>query len=364
MIRVEVLTLSGAMPSSVAITIDVLATANRLRVLAGRAEAFAAQFSGSGAKGARKIAAAAGLESQQDYPAEVVVMPGLGLSNEAELAARFARPDVQRARKSLLAAAARGAEIATSCSGVFLLASTGLLDGRRATTTWWLAPVFRRMYPAVELDPDALVVCDVQVTTAGAAMAQMDLMLAVVTQHAGARLADQCARYLLLDQRRSQSRYIALGFLAAADPQIAKAEAWARARLDRAFTVDDVARAAGLAPRTFARRTESATGQSPVRFLQRLRVDAAIELIETTRLPFEEIARRVGYAEPSTLRRLLQRTAGQGPRGLRNGSAERQINGKKPTIGATFDPGITSWVSRSPETKPPPRGRAPRNGPP
>jgi transcriptional regulator GlxA family with amidase domain len=205
MIRVEVLALSGAMPSSVAITIDVLATANRLRVLAGRAEVFAAQFSGSGAKDARKIAAAAGLESQQDDPAEVVVMPGLGLSNEAELAARFAGPDVQRARKSLLAAAARGAEIATSCSGVFLLASTGLLDGRRATTTWWLAPVFRRMYPAVELDPDALVVCDVQVTTAGAAMAQMDLMLAVVTQHAGARLADQCARYLLLDQRRSQS---------------------------------------------------------------------------------------------------------------------------------------------------------------
>jgi AraC-like DNA-binding protein len=132
---------------------------------------------------------------------------------------------------------------------------------------------------------------------------------------------------------------MALGFLAAADPQIAKAEAWARARLDRAFTVDDVARAAGLAPRTFARRTESATGQSPVRFLQRLRVDAAIELIETTRLPFEEIARRVGYAEPSTLRRLLQRTAGQGPRGLRNGSAERQINGKKPTKGAILE----SW---------------------
>jgi transcriptional regulator GlxA family with amidase domain len=170
---------------------------------------------------------------------------------------------VQRARKSLLAAAARGAEIATSCSGVFLLASTGLLDGRRATTACWLAPVFRRMYPAVELDPHALVVCDVQVITAGAAMAQMDLMLAVVTQHAGARLADQCARYLLLDQRRSQSRYMALGFLAAADPQIAKAEAWVRARLDRAFTVDDVAQAAGLAPRTFARRLASSAATPP-----------------------------------------------------------------------------------------------------
>jgi transcriptional regulator GlxA family with amidase domain len=241
---------------------------------------------------------------------------------------------VERARRSLLTAAARGTEIATSCSGVFLLASTGLLDGRRVTTTWWLAPLFRRLHPAVMLDTDALVVRDRGLTTAGAAMAQMDLMLAVVAQYAGAKLADECARYLLLDQRRSQSRYMALGFLAAADPQIAKAEAWARKRLDKAFTVDDVAKAAGLAPRTFARRVKSTTGQSPVRFLQRLRVDAAIELIETTRLPFEEIARRVGYVEPSTLRRLLQRTAGQGPRGLRGGAPGKLRDGGKSARGA------------------------------
>lgn len=321
MTTVEILALSGAMPSSVAITIDVLATANRLRALAGRAKPFSVQFTGSGAKAARAVAAQAGFGCGQDRPAQIVVMPGLGLSTEAELIARFARPDVDRARKTLLATATRGAEIATSCSGVFLLASTGLLDGRRATTTWWLAPIFRRLHPTVMLDTDALVVRDVGVTTAGAAMAQMDLMLALVAQHAGAKLADDCARYLLLDQRRSQSRYMALGFLVATDPQVAKAEAWARSRLDRTFTVDDVASAAGLSPRTFARRVKTATGQSPVRFLQRLRVDAAIELIETTRLPFEEIARRVGYAESSTLRRLLQRTTGRGSRGLRAGES-------------------------------------------
>jgi transcriptional regulator GlxA family with amidase domain len=322
MTTIEILALTEAMPSSLAITIDMLATANRLRALAGRPPAFSAAFSGSGAKAARAMAVQTGLAVGCAGPADVIVMPGLGLAMEAEMQARFARPDVARARKALVDGAARGAAIATSCSGVFLLASTGLLDGRRATTTWWLAPVFRRLYPQVSVDVDAVVVRDGGVTTAGAAMAQMDLMLSVVAQHAGAKLADHCARYLLLDQRRSQSRYMALGFLTASDPQIAKAEAWARGKLEEAFTVDDVAKAAGLSPRTFARRVERATGQSPVRFLQRLRVDAAIELIETTRLPFEEIARRVGYAEPSTLRRLLQRTAGRGPRGLRTGASE------------------------------------------
>jgi transcriptional regulator GlxA family with amidase domain len=317
MTTVEILALSGGMPSSLAITVDMLATANRLRALSGRTAAFSVGVSGSGAKLGRAMAKEAGLVVGDSPCADIVIVPGLGLSTEADMQARFARPDVARARKVLLTADARGAAIATSCSGVFLLASTGLLDGRRATTTWWLAPIFRRLHPAVALDVDALVVRDGGFSTAGAAMAQMDLMLSLIAQHADAKLAQQCARYLLLDQRRSQSRYMALGFLAAADPQVAKAEAWARPRLAEAFTVDDVARAAGLSPRTFARRVERATGQSPVRFLQRLRVDAAIELIETTRLPFEEIARRVGYAEPSTLRRLLHRTAGQGPRRLR-----------------------------------------------
>lgn len=92
-------------------------------------------------------------------------------------------------------------------------------------------------------------------------------------------------------------------------------------RLEEGFSVDDLAAAVELSPRTFARRIARATGMSPVRFLQRLRVERAVELVETTRLPFEAIARRVGYAEPSTLRRLLRRDGIDGPRRLRAGSA-------------------------------------------
>lgn len=161
-----------------------------------------------------------------------------------------------RAGEVLVEAVARGADVATSCSGAFLPAAVGLLDGRRATTSWWLAPLFRRLHPAVELDPEVSV-----------------------------------------------------------------AERWARARLAEDVSVGDVAAAAGMSTRTFARRVERATGLSPVRFLQRLRVETALDLLATTRLPVDEIARRVGYTDPTTLRRVLRRETGRSPRDLRGRNA-------------------------------------------
>jgi transcriptional regulator GlxA family with amidase domain len=313
---VEVHVLAGAMPSSVAITTDVLATANRLRALQSRPPIFRIQLSGSGARAARAFLGVVG-NADTHHPADIIVVPGLGVSTEEEIRLRMSRPDISRAKQMLERAAANGGEIATSCSGVFLLASTGLLDGRRATTSWWLAPLFGRFYPRVQLETGALVVRDDRFVSAGAAMAQMDLMLSLVARHADAALANQCSRYLLLDQRRSQSRYMALGFLASVDPHVARAEAWARDRLHEEFTVDELAAAAGLAPRTFARRVRQTTGLSPVRFIQRLRVDAAVALLETTKLIVDEVAIRVGYAEPSTLRRLIRRDSGRLPRELR-----------------------------------------------
>ena len=324
MTQIEVLVLSGSMPSSVAITLDVLATANRVQEARERSPAFTVRLAGSGARMAASLAMDARLQiADRAGAADVVVVPGLGMTTAEEVTVRLARRDAAFAKRRLVDAAERGAHLATACAGTFLFAAAGLLDGRRASTTWWLAPLFRRMHPSVVLDPDALVITDGPVTTAGAAMAQMDLMLSVVARRAGTRLADSCARYLLLDKRRSQSRYMALGFLAAADERVARAERWARKRLGEDFTVDDFASAAALSPRTFARRVERAVGLSPVRFLQRLRVERAVELLETTKLSLEEIARQVGYAEPSTLRRLIHRSGLGGPRRLRaNGSGQ------------------------------------------
>lgn len=315
MILVEILVLDGASLSSVAITFELLETANRLRGMAGRPPPFAVRLTGSGAQAYAALVPAR--DDLADRRADLIITPGLALTTEAAIKEGLGRPDAEIARTRLKAAFDAGAAVAASCSGVFLLASAGLLDGRRATTTWWLAPVFARLFPKVELDAEAMLVADARVTTAGAAMAQLDLVLSLIARHADAALADQCARYMLLEQRASQARYMAITFLTGADAQVARAERWARERLDQTFTIDALASAAGLTPRTLARRVVRATGLSPVRLVQRLRVERAVELLETTRLSFEEIARQVGYAEPSTLRRLLRREGAGGARTIR-----------------------------------------------
>lgn len=316
--RLEILVLQGASPASVAITYEVIGTANRIRERAGRGPCFGVATSGSGKDWALDLArlgsAAAGRGK-----AEIVIVPGLAWTDEARLRHGLKQADAETARARLRRAFASGAEIAASCSAVFLVASAGLLDERRATTTWWLAPLFREIFPAVRLETETMVVSDGRLTTAGAAMAQLDLMLSIVARHGDPDLADRCARFLLLDQRRSQARYMALSYLAQADDKVSRAERWARARLGTSLSVPDLAQAAGLGVRTFARRCERATGLSPVRLLQRLRVEKALELLETTRLTFDQIAERVGYAEPSTLRRLLHRETGASARGLRPG---------------------------------------------
>jgi transcriptional regulator GlxA family with amidase domain len=318
MVPIELLTLKGASPASVAITFEVIALANRLRRSVGRKDCFSLRVTGSGAKWARALA---GLASAREPPraAKVVVVPGLAWMNEEMIRTGLARQDARAAREALQRAYAAGADIASSCSGVFLVASAGLLDNRRATTSWWLAPQFRQLFPAVSLETESMVVRDRRLVTAGASMAQLDLMLSIVARFGDAELADRCARFLLLEQRQSQSRYMALSYLTAGDEKVRRAECWAADRLHRPFTMADLARAAGLEERTFARRCERATGFSPVRLVQRLRVERAMELLETTRCSLEEIAHRVGYADPSTLRRLLRREAALSPREVRSG---------------------------------------------
>jgi transcriptional regulator GlxA family with amidase domain len=309
MVRVWVMKAPNAMPSSLAITLDALETANEISVRGGLPAPFAVQTLpvSTGAR-ARAAVFARG---------DLLIVPGLNIRSEAELMATLATPTIRRAASITQAAHDAGALVAGSCAGTFILAQAGLLSGRRATTTWWLAPAFRRLHPDVDLLVDRIVVADWPVATGGAAMAQMDLMLTVIARFASPGLSDACARYLLLDHRRSQAPYMAVGFLAGRDDQIARAETWARDNIERDFSMEDLASAAGLSPRTFARRLASVCGLSPIRFAQRIRVETAERLLETTRLSVDEVARRVGYAEPSTLRRLIRREARPSPAELR-----------------------------------------------
>jgi transcriptional regulator GlxA family with amidase domain len=231
----------------------------------------------------------------------------LGTATGADLMKRLATPAIARAVRLVGEAHSAGAFVAGSCASTFILAEAGLLTGRRATTTWWFAPAFRKRYPEVELVAEQIVVADWPIATAGAAMAQMDLMLAVIAKFASPGVAEACARHLLLDHRCSQAPYMAVTFLAGQDQRIARAESWLRSNIERDFTMDELADAAGLTPRTFARRLKAVCDVSPVHFAQRIRGEVAVMLLETTGLSVDEISRRVGYSEPSTLRRLLRR---------------------------------------------------------
>lgn len=314
MTAIDVIALKGASASSLSLTVEVLETANQLRRDAGEAPAFEIAISGSGARAAGDFL---GLDypDRHDRPPELMVAPSM--RPEATSVIRFSQDDALEAGERLARGVAGGAQLASSSSGVFLLAASGVLDGRRATTAWWLATAFREAFPHVSLQPDAGMVVDGAVATAGAPLAQLDLMLSLVARHGGADLAERCSRRLLTSDRPSSARFMAQGFLAAADDRVAAAERWALQRLEESFAVDDLADAAGLTARTFARRLNRATGLSPVRFVQQLRVRRAVDLLKTTRLPFDEIARRVGYSEPSTLRRLFRREGAAGAREIR-----------------------------------------------
>jgi transcriptional regulator GlxA family with amidase domain len=212
---------------------------------------------------------------------------------------------------------ARGTRIASACAGTFLLAEAGILDGLRATTTWWLSPVFRARYPRVQLDHTQMVITCDGITTAGAAFGHIDLALAIV--RAGSpSLADLVVRYLLVDERPSQSAYTIPSALAQSDPTVAAFERWIREHLAETMSLPDAAKAIGVSERTLQRSVQRTIGTSPIRFVQDLRIERARHLLRTTDMSVETISRKVGYQRPDTLRVLLRQRTGKTPSALRD----------------------------------------------
>lgn len=327
---ITVLALDTALASSVSITIDVLAMANRICEEEGRPLPFAIRLVGTGAHLFRPFLV---FPESDHLSSDLMIVPAQGFSKAPGFTVRLAGNDVADARREIRLAYDGGAHIASSCTGTLLLAREGLLDARKATTAWWLAPVFAELFPQVHLQTSELILTDGPITTAGAAMAQMDMMVRLVARFAGASVAEACMRRMVLDERRSQTPYMAIDLLAATNESVAKAATWARSRLENAISVNDMAYAVGQSPRTFARRVVAATGMPPVQFLQQMRLERALELLETTLLPFEEIACRVGYADSSTLRFLIRRSLGASPRELRERAKTKQIEAFFPLAG-------------------------------
>lgn len=253
--------------------------------------------------------------SAMDRP-DWLVVPALAKKMPEQLVPALARRDVVDALALLRQSHADGVKIASACIGTFVLAESGLLNGEEATTTWWLAPLFRQRYPEVRLDSARMVVPSGDFTTAGAAMGHLDLALWLLNQ-ASPDLASVVARYLLVDARPSQAPYMIPDHLARADPLVERFERWARGRLAEGFSLDAAASALATSTRTLQRRIEAVLGKSPLSYFQDLRVERAVHLLRTSRLDIEAIATEVGYVDGTTLRTLLRRRLGRGVRELR-----------------------------------------------
>jgi transcriptional regulator GlxA family with amidase domain len=254
---------------------------------------------------------------------ELVIVPGLGAAAPAEIAARLDSPDVSAAAHWLMRARRHGADIAASCTAVFVLAAAGLLDGRRCVTTWWLGADLARVAPAARVVIDEMVVRDGPIWTAGSAFAHIDLMLAVMRELGGAVLTDELANRLVADQRSSQAGFLIPSHLAARDETVAALERFVRAHLDQPHSLDSLAHWCALSPRTLARRTRKAIGLSPLQLVQRVRLERSLHLLRTTRMPLDQIAGAVGLADPATLHRLVKRHTGRSPGALRPGARAR-----------------------------------------
>ncbi|HEX4340626.1 MAG TPA: helix-turn-helix domain-containing protein [Polyangiaceae bacterium] len=318
--RIAILIADGFTDSGLSVGLDVFRCANAIAQRSGRLAPF--KVTVVSANGGR-VRAASGMVVEPTRSlrsaarADVVLAPGFWVEDTAQLDAALERDDMRRLIGALGAAHARGAIVGSSCAGAFLLAEAGVLDGLAATTTWWLAPHLKRRRPKIRVDAARALVVEGRVVSAGAVFAQADLALHLVTRFAGPSLSRRCARLLLLDEHPSQAPYMAIGYLSTTDASVERAEAWIREHLAEDFDVALVARRAGTSPRTLARRLAGAVGLSPIGFVQRLRVEAAVQLLRTTRLSFEEIGRRVGYSDANALRRLIRRETSSTPRELR-----------------------------------------------
>jgi transcriptional regulator GlxA family with amidase domain len=221
---------------------------------------------------------------------------------------------------ALIRAAAAGARrIASVCMGAFLLAGSGLLDGRRATTHWRFAAKLQAMYPALRVDGDRIFVNEDGVWTSAGMTAGIDMTLALIEEDLGRDVSRAVARMLLVYYRRpgGQMQYSSLLDLDPESDRIRRTLSFAREHLSEPLSVEQLAEVAHLSLRQFSRAFIAATGMSPAKAVERLRVEAARPMVEDSRETLEAIARAVGFADPERMRQSFVRVSGQPPRTLR-----------------------------------------------
>jgi transcriptional regulator GlxA family with amidase domain len=244
---------------------------------------------------------------------DIVIVPSVILSREGWHTGRYPRllKWVQRMHEG-------GAMLCSACSGIFLLAETGLFDGKDATVHFWYAHAFQSLYPKVPIHPERVLVISglrEELVCSGASTTWHDLVLYLTARHAGATIAQEVARMFALQWHHDGlAPYIVFeGRRDHGDGEILSAQQWLSRHFSVAHPVEEMIKRSRLAERTFKRRFSSATGLTPIAYVQRLRIEDAKRRLERTDAPVDEIGWRVGYEDPAFFRRLFKRTTGMAP---------------------------------------------------
>lgn len=310
MTRIALIVQPGSTPSSVTTTLDMVNIAARYpEAAAGRIELLSVAGGEIALSSAVRVATAPLPERLDDYAA--LILPGFFADGLNGLLAQVEdnwRPVIER-----LASLPPEAPLAASCYGTFVLAASGLLDGRLATTTWWLRDAFSQRFPAVRLDADRALAEDGRCITGGAMTAHTDLSLHVLRRLFGARLAREVAGIMLVDGTRSSQRPFMSMPRRFVDPLAQAAADRLAASLAEAVDSTGLAAALGVSYRTLHRRFSAAAGMAPLAYLQALRVERAKELLEDSRASLERIVEQVGYSDVPAFRRLFLRQVGVSP---------------------------------------------------
>jgi transcriptional regulator GlxA family with amidase domain len=315
-IAIGLIAFDGCIGSSVHALADLFSVANAIHQRTGGEQALfetrvlTLEGKQVTASNGHQIASEGALTPEADL--EVLMVPGIGIEAVGELETTLAdmRPLID-----LLSAQRNHPTITTaSCTGTFLLAESGLLNGKRATTTWWLSSDFSERYPDVDMHANEILVDTGPVITSAAGTSYLDLALHVIRRLAGSQLAHLCAKFMIVDGgRTSQRPYSIPWHFMSRDPLLEKAEAWVRHRIGKHISVNALAEHLGVGARTLHRRFLRLAQQTPQAFIQEIRMQEAMRLLETTKQSVPEIGAKIGYGDENTFRRAFSANVGTTP---------------------------------------------------
>jgi transcriptional regulator GlxA family with amidase domain len=315
-VRVCLVAIPEVMASTLMGLYDVLSSFNLLGTysegLARRAH-FKAEIV-AGAAGSLSSASGVPVEATRSIKhidsADVIIIPSVLVERGEWQQGRY--PELVKWLAEMHAA---GAQLCSTCSGVLLLAETGLLDGKDATVHWMYAPTFRRNFPNVRLRLDRALVAagkHQEFLMSGASTSWHDLILYLIAQHAGPTAAQAVAKFFAFQWHADGlSPYVVFEPITDhGDAAVHKAQSWLARHFSVANPIEQAGRISGISERSFKRRFKSATGHAPIDYVQRLRVEEAKRRLERTQAPVDEISWKVGYEDPAFFRRLFKRVTG------------------------------------------------------